>query len=520
MIEAKTPVRAALYARFSSDNQREESIMAQFRDGEEYCRRHKFAVVARYADEAKSGTTTVGRTQYKTMIKDAEKGKFDIVIFHKIDRNARNELDYYLTKHKLQAAGVRYAYSKQEIDSTTAEGQMMESVMVGMAAYYSRNLSNEIKKGIRENAFQGKCTGGRAPYGYLIAPDKKLLINEEEAPGVRMLFDLFIKRKSYTDIAAAMRDHGYLDRKGHVFKKTTLYEMLRNHKYVGDLLIGRALRRGGKRNSHALDPNAQIYKDVIPAIVSREVFEGVQKVMNENKRRTINTKNKHVYALSGLIYCGTCGRPMVGHFSRNQKGKVNYYYRCTGKRELENRCPSHMVNAEQLDDCLFKMICDMFLSPNARQHIAELVKEKLDKEQQVDYKHELAVLTRCRQIEMDRLNRLYQLVMDGKADSYTLSQMDAKKADIDVLDKKIQDAKDHLQVGPVTYETVDRLIEKFQKSLKQKKSPELIRTLFRLAVHRVTVYDTKIVVALVVSQERFELTTHRLEGGCSIQLSY
>ena len=79
-----------------------------------------------------------------------------MIIFHKIDRNARNEYDYYTTKHLLQQTGIRYEYSKQDIDSNTPEGQMMESVMVGMAAYYSRNLANEIKKGsvkmhMREN---------------------------------------------------------------------------------------------------------------------------------------------------------------------------------------------------------------------------------------------------------------------------------------------------------------------------------------------------------------------------------
>ena len=129
-------LRAALYARFSSENQREESILAQFRDSTEYCKKHNYAIVAKYADEAKSGTTTIGREQYKFMLKDAQKGKFDVVVFHKIDRNARNELDYYITKHKLEEAGVKYAYSRQDIDSTSPEGQMMESMLVGMAAYY------------------------------------------------------------------------------------------------------------------------------------------------------------------------------------------------------------------------------------------------------------------------------------------------------------------------------------------------------------------------------------------------
>lgn len=150
-------LRAALYGRFSSDNQREESIMAQFRDGVEYCKKKNYCVVAKYADEAKSGTTTVGRDRYNQMLDDARRGLFDVIVFHKVDRNARNEFDYYMTKHKLQQIGVRYEYSKQDINSATPEGQMMESMLVGMAAYYSRNLSNEIKK-----RPAGECPAGQA----------------------------------------------------------------------------------------------------------------------------------------------------------------------------------------------------------------------------------------------------------------------------------------------------------------------------------------------------------------------
>ena len=137
--------RAVIYARFSSDMQREESIDAQVRACKAYAKNKGYIVVDTYADEAKSGRDVTKRDAYNQMLADAMEDKFDVIIFHKIDRNARNELDYYLTKDILDKHDVRYEYAVQNIDGSP-EGQMMENMLVGFAAYYSRNLSKEIKK--------------------------------------------------------------------------------------------------------------------------------------------------------------------------------------------------------------------------------------------------------------------------------------------------------------------------------------------------------------------------------------
>ena len=126
--------RAVIYARYSSDNQREESIDAQVRACREYCKRKGYFVTHIYKDEAKSGTKLAGRDAYKQMLDDAKEDLFDIIIFHKVDRNARKELDYYLTKDTLIKNKVRYEYAAQNIDDSP-EGQMMESMLVGFAAY-------------------------------------------------------------------------------------------------------------------------------------------------------------------------------------------------------------------------------------------------------------------------------------------------------------------------------------------------------------------------------------------------
>lgn len=117
--------RTVIYARFSSDMQREESIDAQVRACKAYAKSKGYTVVKEYVDEAKSGRSTLTRDAYNQMMADAMENKFDVIIFHKIDRNSRNELNYFIFKDKLEKLGIRYEYAAQPIDADTAEGQMM-----------------------------------------------------------------------------------------------------------------------------------------------------------------------------------------------------------------------------------------------------------------------------------------------------------------------------------------------------------------------------------------------------------
>lgn len=154
-------MRAVCYARYSDEQQREESITAQLRAAREYCSKKGYTIIREYFDEAKSGKND-NRPAYQKMLADAKKKLFDVIVFHKIDRNARNEYDYYFHKAQLTKLGVYLEYVTQNIDSSP-EGAMMEAMLVGMAAYYSRNLTKEVIKGMRENAYKAKFNGGYPP---------------------------------------------------------------------------------------------------------------------------------------------------------------------------------------------------------------------------------------------------------------------------------------------------------------------------------------------------------------------
>ena len=155
----KQIVRAVIYARFSSDNQREESIDAQMRAIKEYAKRNDVIIVGEYVDKAKSATTDK-RPEFLRMISDSKEEGFDVVLVHKLDRFARNRQDSIGYRMELKRHGVSLISVLEYLDDDSPESLILESMLEAMAEYYSKNLAREVNKGMRENALKGLHTGG------------------------------------------------------------------------------------------------------------------------------------------------------------------------------------------------------------------------------------------------------------------------------------------------------------------------------------------------------------------------
>lgn len=203
-------MKAVAYCRYSSDNQREESIEAQVRAIEEYAEKNNIEIIRIYADEAKSATTD-DRPQFLQMIKDSEMNIFQAVIVHKLDRFARNRYDNAFYKRLLKKNGIRLISVLEPLDDSP-ESIILESVLEGMAEYYSRNLAREVMKGLKENAFQAKFNGGIAPLGYDIK-DGYYVINEKEAEAVKLIFKMYNDGYSYGCIIDELNLRGYKTKK-------------------------------------------------------------------------------------------------------------------------------------------------------------------------------------------------------------------------------------------------------------------------------------------------------------------
>ena len=159
-------MRGVIYARYSSENQREESIDGQLRENMVYAKKNGIEIVGTYIDRAVSAKTDK-RDEFQRMIKDSSKKGFDVVIVWKLDRFSRNRYDSAKYKMLLKKNDVRVVSATESI-SEGAEGIILESVLEGMAEYYSADLAEKVSRGMTENALKCRFNGGTIPFGYMI----------------------------------------------------------------------------------------------------------------------------------------------------------------------------------------------------------------------------------------------------------------------------------------------------------------------------------------------------------------
>ena len=353
--------RAVAYARFSSEMQREESIDAQLRAIREYSERNNITLVGTYIDRAKSATSDQ-RPEFQRMISDAATGQFDAVIVHKLDRFARNRYDSANYKYRLKRYNVQLLSVTENIDGSP-ESIVLESVLEGMAEYYSRNLAREVEKGKKENARQGRHIGGIPPLGYDVDPHtRKLVINEQEAQAVRMIFSMFVEEKGYTEIRNALNSRGLTTKRGQMFGKNSIHEIVRNEKYTGVYIYNKTAAKSidGKMNRHRSKDEDEIIRveGAVPAIISTELFEQAQELLKHRQHKGARFKARETYLLSGKIVCGECGAAFAGNHRKAYANHPEYTsYRCTRKNNAVV-CRNKEVNRDEVESLVLRTLAD------------------------------------------------------------------------------------------------------------------------------------------------------------------
>ena len=319
---------AYAYARFSSDNQREESIEAQFYEIKKYAESEGILIKRYYSDEAISGLTS-NRPQFKEMIKDImNNGNVDYALVYKVDRFSRNKYQSAIYKEKLSRRGVKVLYAAQRL-SDTPEGGLMEGILESFAQYYSDNLSTDTRRGQYNNARNGLFNGGIPPLGYSIDDEKRYKIDPYEATIVKSIFDMYLDGMSQSEIARELNKKGYKTSRKRNFAQTSISGILTNKKYIGIYEHGRIQLKyntSGKKTLEVMRPDDQVVVnyDAIPPIIDKEVFEKVQKMIQDRANQKA-VKQRHDYPLRGLIYC-ECGQKMYGY--TDTRYPSNSRYRC------------------------------------------------------------------------------------------------------------------------------------------------------------------------------------------------
>lgn len=199
-------MKAVIYACYSSDSQREESIEGQIRECTAFAEKNGITILRHYIDRAYSAKTD-NRPDFQEMIKDSGKKLFDMVIVWKLDRFARNRYDSARYKAQLKRNGVKVV-SATEVISEGAEGIILESVLEGYAEYYSADLSEKVIRGRKENALKCKFNGGTLPIGCVIDEEQHFQIDPLTAPFVLDVFKKYDKGATMKELRDWLNDSG------------------------------------------------------------------------------------------------------------------------------------------------------------------------------------------------------------------------------------------------------------------------------------------------------------------------
>ena len=205
-------MKAVIYARYSSDNQREESIEGQLRECTAYCKKNDITILRTYIDRAMSAKTD-HRPDFQRMIRDSAKGLFDVIIVWKLDRFARNRYDSAHYKAQLRKYGVKVLSATENI-SDGPEGIILESMLEGMAEYYSAELSEKVIRGHTENALKCKYNGGTPTFGYVIDKDKYYQIDPHTAPVVLESYIRYDQGATMKEVMEYMAENGFTTIRG------------------------------------------------------------------------------------------------------------------------------------------------------------------------------------------------------------------------------------------------------------------------------------------------------------------
>ena len=456
-------MKAIIYARYSSDNQREESIEGQIRECMEFAERNGITVFGTYIDRALSAKTD-NRPEFQRMIKDSYRKLFDTVLVWKLDRFARNRYDSAYYKNILKKNGVKVISAKENI-SDGPEGVLLESMLEGWAEYYSVDLSEKIGRGLTENALKGKMNGGGLTFGYRMK-DQRLEIDETTAPVVVEIFTRYADGERMTDIAKDLTRRGIRTTQGNKITLNVVHYLLKNRRYIGEYKF-----------------RDMMIPDAIPPIVSEELFNRVQEIMARNQKAPAMRKAEDDYILTTRLFCGKCGTFMVGESGKSHTGTVHRYYKCShAKRKMG--CDKKPVKKDWIEDAVIHYIMKIVMDDELIDHIADAILNILAQENS-----KLPQLNpRLKEIETGIQNML-NAIQQGILTPSTKERLEALEQEREEI--KVAIYSEELQKPKITKEHIAFWISKFRDSdLTDVASRKRLVESF---VNAVFIYDDKVV---------------------------
>ncbi len=478
-------MNVVIYARFSSARQNETSIEAQLDECYNYCKQNKYNVVGEYIDRAASAKTD-DRPGFQRMILDSSKKLFEGIIVYQLDRFSRSREDSAHYKHKLKKNGVR-VYSAKEHISEDASGILVESVLEGMAEYYSAELSQKVKRNLKQNAERGWFNGGFPPFGYKVVTvdcgtykKRKLEIDEQTAPIVKEVFEMRADDTNLLDIVDFLNNKGYKTVMGNKFQKTSLTIMFKNKRYIGTNIY-----------------NGIEYPNTIPAIIDEELFNRVQTIIKKYEHSPAIGKADETYILTTKLFCGKCKTSMVGTSGTSHSGTVYKYYICN--KALQKKCNKKNIPKDLIEDLVINE-CRKVLTDHNINIIAEKVYSICQKE------NAQSCLLKSLEKQIKKINKNIENLMvaleNGENADLISQRITQKRVELDEAKRKYN--IESMKVVNLTQEQIRYFLLKIRNGdmndLKYRK------TFVTLFINKIYVYDEEATIICNVGDKSITIT--------------
>ena len=457
---------AVIYARYSCSSQTEQSIEGQLAVCNKFADANDLQIVKVYADRAMTGTND-NRPEFQQMLKDSERANWDVVLVYAIDRFGRNAIEVAVNKQKLKKNGKILISATQRtsenLDGTkNLDGIILENVYIGIAEYYSAELSQKIRRGQSESRKKGQFCGGKIPYGYYLK-DKKIYIDEEKAKIVRFIFEHYSIGAIVPEIQVLLNEMGALHN-GLPFNANCIYNILNNKRYSG-----------------IYELHGEIFDNIYPAIIERDVLERVQIRLKQNKVGK-GTKSAP-YLLKHKLYCGYCGCSMNGENGTNRQGEKLHYYKCNGKKKLRNGCTKEQIRRDRLEDLVVGATIDAIQNSNAFKKMINHLVEVQD--EQNSYTTELRRLLATKTNVDNSIANVMKAIENGIITKTTSKRLTELEKEQEELEKKItyEKGKNSIMLSR------DEIAKYYLDNLK--KDPKII---IDNLIEKVVLYDDKMTI--------------------------
>ena len=373
-------LKVTYYARVSTDKDEQlHSLSAQVRYYTEFIRNcPNWTFVEGYIDEGISGTSASKRENFLRMIDDARARRFDFIVTKEISRFSRNTLDSIQFTQELLRCGVGVLFQSDNINTLMPDAELRLTIMSSIAQDEVRKISERVKFGFKRAIEHGVVLGNSRIWGYE-KRDGKLVIKEEEAGIVRMIFDMYANQHlGIRTIAGHLTAMGYQNTKGNPFSFSTIRGILSNPKYKGYYCGGKSCKYDYKLNDRKYfsEDEWTMYKDEenVPPIVSEELWEKANLILAKRSAAQSSddkTSYQNRYPYSGKIICGVHRLPYYRSLYRYKSGNKEIWQCQEYSKRGKEGCASPVLYTTELDDIMRQVLEE--LSIHKTEIIHELV---------------------------------------------------------------------------------------------------------------------------------------------------